>query len=114
MNVIETADALAQAKQQHEALLLLFGGSECHVCSVIKPQLIEKVGLRYPKMQLAYIDCHRCTEVCAQQQIFSLPVVQVYFTGQKFIEVGRSFSLQKLLDDMDRPYQMLFETEGED
>ncbi|MBO1924139.1 MULTISPECIES: thioredoxin family protein [Thiomicrorhabdus] len=105
---IETCEELQNLKQQSEALLVLYGGSECNVCHAIKPMLIDQISEHYPKMQMAYIDCHKTTEVCSQEGIFSLPVVQVYFTGQKFIEEVRSFSLQKLRDDIQRPYQMLF------
>jgi thioredoxin-like negative regulator of GroEL len=40
-----------------------------------------------------YIDCEQLQEICAQRGVFSLPVVQVFFMGQKFIEEMRGFSL---------------------
>jgi hypothetical protein len=39
------------------------------------------------------IDCEQLQEICAQHGVFSLPVVQVFFMGQKFIEEVRGFSL---------------------
>jgi thioredoxin-like negative regulator of GroEL len=39
------------------------------------------------------IDCEQLQEICAQHGVFSLPVVQVFFMGQKFIEEMRGFSL---------------------
>lgn len=108
MQTVTTLDEFNQMKQTSEALLVLFGGTTCGVCDAIKPKLIEAISKTYPKMQQIYVNCHEITEICSQNSVFSLPVVQVYFTGQKFIEEVRSFSLQALLEDIERPYRMLF------
>lgn len=108
MENIETLDRLNELKYEQEALLILFGGKECNVCHSIKPKLIELVENQYPKVKMVYVDCHVVTDICSQNSVFTLPTLQVYFTGQKFIEEVRSFSLQKVIDDMQRPYSMLF------
>ncbi len=108
MKNITTIEELEQIKKSNDAVLVLFGGKNCNVCHVIKPQLIDLVTSNYPKIAMVYVDCHETTEVCSQQGIFSLPVVQVFFTGQKFIEEVRTFSLQKLIDDIARPYSLAF------
>ncbi|BBP46231.1 thiol reductase thioredoxin [Thiosulfatimonas sediminis] len=108
MKDVITLEELQSLQYEAEALLVLYGGSECNVCHVIKPQIIEQISARYPKMQMVYVDCHKTTEICSQNGIFSLPVVQIYFTGQKFIEEVRSFSIGKLMNDIQRPYGMLF------
>ncbi|MBD3822479.1 MAG: thioredoxin family protein [Thiotrichales bacterium] len=108
MQTIETPEALDGLKAEKDALLILFGGQECNVCHAIKPKLIEMVSERFPNMEMVYVDCHLTTDICSQKGIFTLPVVQVYFGGQKFVEEVRSFSLVKLLDDCQRPYNMMF------
>ncbi|SMN14011.1 thioredoxin-like [Bathymodiolus heckerae thiotrophic gill symbiont] len=45
---------------------------------------------------MVYIDCEQLQAVCAQHGVFSLPVVQVFFMGQKFIEEIQGFSLLAL------------------
>lgn len=111
MQTVQNAETLQQFKQEEDALLVLFGGRNCNVCHSIKPKLIEQATDRYPNMQMVYVDCHETTGICAQQGIFSLPVVQVFFGGQKFVEEVRSFSLAKLLDDCERPYSLMFSDE---
>ena len=108
MENIETLDRLNELKYEQEVLLVLFGGKDCNVCHSIKPKLIELVEASYPKVKMVYVDCHVVTDICSQNSIFTLPTLQVYFTGQKFIEEVRSFSLQKVIQDMQRPYRMLF------
>ena len=108
MQNIETLEALEALKQSEDALLILFGGKECNVCHSIKPKLIELMAENYPKVKLVYVDCHVVTEICSQNGVFTLPTLQVFFTGQRFIEEVRSFSLQKVMQDIDRPYSMVF------
>ena len=108
MQTISSLDELDQFKQTSEALLVLFGGTNCGVCHSIKPKLEALVAEQFPKMQQVYVNCHETTDICSQNSIFSLPVVQVYFTGQKFIEEVRSFSLGALVNDIQRPYELLF------
>lgn len=109
MQNIETLTELEDLKQSEEALLILFGGKECNVCHAIKPKLIELVTEQLPKMKMVYVDCHVVTDICSQNGVFTLPTLQVFFTGQRFIEEVRSFSVQKVVADMARPYSMVFD-----
>lgn len=108
MEQINSLVELDQRIAQQPGLVVLFGGQQCGVCQVIKPKLAQMVSETYPSMQCVYIDCQQATELCAQKAVFSLPVVQVYFDGQRFIEKARSFSLPALLAEMQRPYAMMF------
>lgn len=108
MQTLTSLEELNELKQTSEALLILYGGTTCGVCDSIKPKLEVMIAENYPKMQQVYVNCHETTDICSQNGIFTLPVVHVYFTGQKFIEEVRSFSLQGLVDSIQRPYGMLF------
>ncbi|WP_028672506.1 thioredoxin family protein [Saccharospirillum impatiens] len=94
---------------EHPALLVLFGGERCGVCQVVKPQLERAIADRFPEVALLYLDCQNEAEsICAQQRIFSLPVVQLWFNGQKFDEWVRTFSIGQVLTAIERPYRMIF------
>ncbi|NYT27294.1 thioredoxin family protein [Candidatus Thiodubiliella endoseptemdiera] len=93
---IENQAQLDRLKQEQNALLVLFGGENCGVCQTIKPQIVAKYSEKFPNLKMVYIDCEVLQEVCAQYGVFSLPVVQVFFMGQKFIEEVRGFSLLAL------------------
>lgn len=92
-----------------DGVLVLFGGAHCNVCHAIKPKLEEMVTQQFPKMGFAYIDCEAHTDLCAQRGVFSLPVVQAYFMGQKSGEWVRAFSLGEIAEALQRPYAMVFE-----
>jgi len=110
MQEITSLEILQNLKRTENALLVLFGGRECNVCHAIKPKLIELIEVRYPKIKMVYVDCHEVTDICAQEGVFTLPTLQVFFTGQRFIEEVRSFSLQKVMQEIERPYQLLFKS----
>lgn len=109
MQTITTLENLDGLIRQEEALFILWGGQACNVCQTIKTPLSDKVKEHYPNLKQVYVDCQETTEVCAQKGILSLPTVQVYFTGQKFVEKVRTFSLQQVVDDIKRPYEMCFD-----
>ncbi|BAS68286.1 thioredoxin family protein [Bathymodiolus septemdierum thioautotrophic gill symbiont] len=96
MNPLKTQEQLDNLKREKDALLLLFGGANCGVCQVIKPQISEKFTHKFLTLEMIYIDCEQQQEICAQHGVFSLPVVHVFFMGQKFIEEVRGFSLLAL------------------
>lgn len=97
--------------QSNAAVLLLFGGPHCGVCQTIKPQLEKLAADEFPGLVTAYIDCQDTAgAVCAARGIFSLPVVQLWFEGQRFAEFVRVFSLGEIRNAIERPYRALFQT----
>ncbi len=102
MNTLKSQQQLALLKRNSEVLLVLFGGEHCGVCQTIKPQIEEKFSAHFPDLEMLYIDCEQWQTVCAQCGVFSLPVVQVFFMGQKFIEEVRSFSLLDLQHQIEK------------
>ena len=102
MKPLENQQQLDNLKRNSEALLVLFGGENCGVCQTIKLQIDEKFSDKFPNLEMVYIDCEQLQEVCAQHGVFSLPVVQVFFMGQKFIEEVRGFSLLDLQNKIEK------------
>ncbi len=102
MNTLQNQQQLEDLKHGSDVLLVLFGGEHCGVCQTIKPQIEQKFSAQFPDLVMAYIDCEQLQEVCAQCGVFSLPVVQVFFMGQKFIEEVRGFSLLDLQHQIEK------------
>ncbi|HIB27783.1 MAG TPA: thioredoxin [Candidatus Thioglobus sp.] len=107
MNQLEDQAQLDVIKQDKDALLILFGGAHCGVCQTIKPQIYDKFSTKFPDLEMVYIDCEQLQETCAQHGVFSLPVVQVFFMGQKFIEKVRGFSLLELEQEINKTYEKM-------
>jgi len=84
------------------AVLVLFGGAHCGVCQAIRPRLEALMAEHFGAVTLAYVDCAVAPAVCAQQGVFSLPVLRLYIHGQLALEHARSFGLQQVLGDIER------------
>lgn len=93
-----------EQQRQSGALLVLFGGAHCGVCQALKPKINQLIGERFPEIALAYVDCEQSREICAQQGVFSLPVLKLFIEGQMHLEMARNFSLQELAARIDRAY----------
>nr|WP_285229135.1 thioredoxin family protein [Marinobacter sp. C7] len=99
---------MSELLQSNPAVLLLFGGPHCGVCQAIKPQLDKLANDEFPKLVTAYIDCQEAAApVCAARGIFSLPVVQLWFGGQRFAEFARVFSIGEVRSALERPYGLV-------
>ncbi len=95
--------------QESDAVLVLFGGAHCNVCQVIKPKIAELLKNEFPRVEMVYVDCEAERDLCAQEGVFSLPVVRIYFGGQRIGEWVRTFSLGQLREAMQRPYALFFD-----
>ena len=101
-------EALSELLRSNPAVLVLFGGSHCGVCQALKPQLEKLANDEFPKLVTAYINCQEAAgPVCAARGIFSLPVVQLWFGGQRFAEFARVFSIGEVRSALERPYGLV-------
>jgi len=105
MQNITDLETLA-AMSNEGALLVLFGGAQCSICQSLRPRLTSLIDKYFPRMQTVYIDCEASPEICAQHSVFSLPVVKVYIDGMLVVEDARAFSLNDLIERIERPYAM--------
>ena len=101
MQAITTAEDL-QLLRANSALLVLWGGAHCGVCQAIRPRLEALMAEHFAAAALAYVDCADAPALCAQEGVFSLPVLRLYVQGQLALEYARSFSLQQVLGDIEQ------------
>lgn len=95
--------------EDNEAAVLYFSGDDCNVCSVLWPKVELMLGQEFPRADLAKINCSLSPELAAQEGVFSVPTVILYFDGRETHRFSRNISLGQLRDAMARPYQLLFE-----
>lgn len=100
-------ESITTELQLHErsagpALLVLYGGAHCGVCQAIRPRIEAQMAKHFGAVALAYVDCAAAPAVCAQQGVFTLPVLRLYVQGQLTLEYARSFSLQQVWGDIER------------
>ncbi len=97
-----------QVKLQEEiALVLYFSSPSCNVCHVLRPKLMEALEKEFPSIGRYHADIALTPEIAAQFQVFSAPTIIVFFEGKEFIRKGRSMSVEGLLQEIKRPYEIM-------
>ncbi len=89
------------------ALIVYFSSPSCNVCHVLRPKLMEALEQTYPSIGRYHADIALTPEIAAQFQVFSAPTIIVFFEGREFIRKGRAMSIDGLLQEIKRPYELM-------
>lgn len=90
-------------------VLFYFSHDKCNVCKVLKPKIHELLQEYFPNIQMYYADTVLYPEIAAQNSIFTVPTVLVFFNGKEFIRKSRNMGIEELRNEIDRPYALMFE-----
>lgn len=97
-----------EAKLKNElAFVLYFSSPSCSVCHVLRPKLMEALANEYPNIGRYHADISLTPEIAARFQVFSAPTIIVFFEGREFIRKGRAMSIDGLLQEIKRPYELM-------
>ncbi len=92
----------------NNAVCFYLSTSECNVCKVLKPKVIDMIDNDFPQIQFYYVNLNEAKEVSGQLSVFSVPTILIYFEGKETIRVSRNIHLEELRKQIDRYYQMIF------
>ena len=94
---------------ENQAVALYFTSAECNVCKVLKPKVRELVEQKFPEMVLHFINIAENPMIAAEFQVFTVPVILIYFEGREYIRKARNIGLIELEKEITRPYDLLIE-----
>jgi len=95
---------------ENQAVALYFTSPECNVCKVLKPKVRELFEHKFPEIDLQFINIAEDPMIAAEFQVFTVPVILIYFEGQEYIRKVRNIGLFDLEKEISRPYELLFES----
>ena len=90
------------------AKLLYITAPNCNVCGVLKTKVEEMVEKEFPKIETAQADISQIPELAARFNVFSAPVLMVFFDSQQFIKEGRNVSMDILAQKVAKIYGVYF------
>lgn len=90
------------------AFLLYFTSPDCNVCKTLIPKMRDMIASEFPLLKLHVVDIASNKEMAGKYQIFTVPVVLVFFDGREFFRKVRNFSISELQKEIERPYQLFF------
>ncbi len=94
--------------RNNDAIIFYFSHENCSVCKVMLPKIEQLIESFYPKIKLAYSNTINSPEIAAQNRIFAVPTVLIYFTGKLYFQFSRNFSMDEIKEAIERPYSMIF------
>jgi len=104
---LNNIDELNTKLKEELALVIYFSSPSCNVCHVLRPKLMEALENEYPAIGRYHTDIALTPEIAAHFQVFSAPTIIVFFEGREFIRKGRAMSVDGLLQEIKRPYQLM-------
>jgi thioredoxin-like negative regulator of GroEL len=108
VTAVDSVEAMQEFVAQHEAAALYFAGADCSVCHILEPKVRTLLGERYPRIAFGRVATEQAGELAAQQGVFAVPTLLIFFDGRETFRYARNFSLGELERDLTRPYGMLF------
>lgn len=111
MNNIQSPEHFNQVVSSEPAVLVYFSHEQCGVCKVLKPKVEKMLKENYPSMSMYYCNTVEQPEVAAQNRIFAVPTVLIFFEGRETFRFSRNMGVEELAQAIERPYSMMFEEE---
>jgi thioredoxin-like negative regulator of GroEL len=109
MEIIQSIEEFRDVVDKNKAVMAYFSTDTCSVCHVLKPKVAQMASEFFPKMKTLYIQSDKQPELSAQNRIFTAPTVLVFFEGRETIRKSRTFGIDELKGEIQRPYSFLFE-----
>lgn len=95
-------------KSESQAVLFYFSHDSCNVCKVLKPKIYEMLQNDFSNIEFRYVDIKKTPDIAAQNSIFTVPTILVYFEGKEFVRRSRNIGLDELRNLIERPYSLMF------
>ena len=108
INIIETIEQYNEVIEKEDAVLFYFSHEQCNVCKVLKPKVAEMLTKEFPKAKMYYCDTKESAELAAQNSIFTVPTIVIYFGGRETTRKSRNIGINELREHIERPYGMIF------
>ena len=92
-----------------QAVLLYFTSTGCNVCKVLLPKVEQMIQNVFPEFTFHKINADDNRSIAASFEIFTIPVILIYFEGKEFYRKARNISIIELEREISRPYHLLFD-----
>ncbi len=105
---LKSLEEFEAAKKDNVAILVYFSHEKCNVCKVLKPKVAQLITEKFPEIKLFYADTVKFAEIAAQNSIFAVPTILIFFDGRESFRKSRNIGLGELESILERPYELIF------
>lgn len=89
------------------AVGLYFSAPTCNVCHALKPKLLTAFEANFQQLQIISIDISETPEIASHFNVFAIPTLLVYLDGKEFLRKSRHMSVDQVVEEIKRPYDMM-------
>lgn len=105
---INSLDEFRNVIKNNAGVLVYFSHDKCNVCKVLKPKISIMLAEHFPDIKMFYSDTVLFPEIAAQNSIFTVPTIIIYFDNKEFIRKSRNIGVSELMKELERPYKLMF------
>ncbi|OFY25222.1 MAG: hypothetical protein A2W98_02115 [Bacteroidetes bacterium GWF2_33_38] len=82
--------------------LKYFTAEGCNVCKVLLPKIQHLINEKFSNLSLEVIDTRQNPIIAADNQVFTIPVLIIYFESKEYQRFVRVFSLEDVKQKLER------------
>lgn len=93
--------------QENQAVMVYFSAPSCNVCHALKPKLYDAIENNFTLFKNISVDISVSQDVAAHFGVFTIPTIIVFLEGNEFIKKSRNMSINEVVEQIRRPYEMM-------
>ena len=102
-----TLSDVKRAIENEVGVMLYFWKEHCNVCYSLQPKLFKSFKENFPAIKPITINIATHTNIATHFGVFSIPIAIIFLDKKEFARVGRNVSILALVNQIQRPYEML-------
>lgn len=107
MKVLKNIEEINNLIENSDMTVVYFTGMDCGACEAIKFK-VEEILKKFPKIKSGEINGEKHPDICAQFEIFSVPIFLLFVEKKESLRIGRNVDLLDLELKIQRYYQMIY------
>ncbi len=104
---MQVTEDIKKIIEENLAVMLYFSAPSCNVCHALKPKLVEAIESNFEKFKIVSIDTSVNQEIAAYFSVFAIPTVLVFLDGREFLRKSRHMSVDEVVREIQRPYEIM-------
>lgn len=108
MKILEKKKEVYYIIENSNISVIYFTGRDCGACEAIKFKVKEILKM-FPEIKGVEIDGENHPDICAEFNVFSLPLLILYVDKKESIRIGRNIDLLSLKMMIKRYYNIIYE-----
>ena len=108
MIIVNNKETIYNLLKKDNITLLYFSSPSCAVCDVVRNKL-ELILKDFTKISAYEIPPYNNEKILADFNIFTFPAILLYIYGKEYIREARHFSVENLICDIKRYYELFNE-----